>query len=138
MVEGLIRSRLQAEGLEDQVTVSSVGVFASTGEPADRQMVALLAARGIDVGGHRGRALTVSDLVAADLIVVMEEAHRQAIFYRQPHLLYKVYLLSELAGEHDDLPDPHGGPEAGYQAVLGEAERWLVAGWGRLVKLVER
>ena len=63
----------------------------------------------------------------------MEEAHRQAIFHRTPQVLHKVLLLSELAGLHTDLSDPHGQPEAAYRAVLAQVDAYLDAGWPRLL-----
>lgn len=134
MVAALIQERLNESGLVDQVSVHSAGVFAQPGYAAAPVMVSRLAARGVDLSQHISAPITADDITGADLIVVMEEAHRQAVFYRAPHLLYKVFRLSELAGKHDDLADPYGGPEAGYDRAIALAEQYLDAGWPQLLR----
>ena len=133
MVAALIQERLDKLGLADQVAVRSAGVFAQPGYPAAPAMVSRLAARGLDLTSHVSAPVTSDDIVGADLIVVMEEAHRQAVFYHAPHLLYKVFRLSELAGAHVDLADPYGGPEAGYDQAIALADHYLDAGWSQLM-----
>ena len=66
----------------------------------------LLAERGIDLSGHRATALDEEELRLADLILVSEEAHRQAIFYRSPQALHKVWLLTELNRRRRSRPIP--------------------------------
>ena len=133
MAAALIQDRLDKAGLADQVSVRSAGVFAQPGYAAAPAMVSRLAARNLDISQHSSAPLTSSDIASADLIVVMEEAHRQAIFYRAPHLLYKVFRLSELAGKHVDLADPYGGPEEGYDRAIALADQYLEAGWPQLL-----
>lgn len=72
-------------------------------------------------------------LSAADLILVMEEAHRQSLFYRLPSVLPKIFLLSELAGRHDEVADPYGMLFA-HQATLDLVTELLKAGWPQLLK----
>jgi protein-tyrosine-phosphatase len=64
----------------------------------------------------------------------MEEAHRQSLFYRLPSALPKIFLLSELAGRHDEVADPYGMPAAIYQATLELVTELLKAGWPQLLK----
>ena len=130
-VAALIQLRLAAAGLADQVTTTTAGVFGVAGQPADVMMAVLLAERKINLNGHRSHPLNNADLTGAALVLVMEEAHRQAIFYRSPQALHKVLLLSELAGHHADLPDPHGGTPSGYRAVIAQVDSYLDAGWPR-------
>ena len=134
-MEGLLRHRLVAAGLGDQATLSSAGVFALQGEPACPRMAALLAMYGIDLSAHRARSIYEGHLLDADLILVMEEAHRRSLFHRQPQRLQRVYLLSELAGEHADLPDPSGRSDAEYRRVITLAEHYLGAGWSYFLRV---
>lgn len=133
MVAALIQERLDRLALADQVAVGSAGVFAHPGYPAAPAMVSRLAARGLDLSQHLSAPVAANDIAEADLIVVMEESHRQAIFYRAPHLLYKVFRLSELAGKDVDLADPYGGPEEGYDRAIALADQYLEAGWPHLM-----
>ena len=115
MVAALLEDRLAAAGLADQVRVASAGVFAEAGLPASTTMRLRAAERGLDLSTHRSTLVTEADLAQADLILVMEEAHRKAIFYRAPYLLHKVYRLAELADIHTDLDDPYGGTGGGLR-----------------------
>lgn len=52
LVEGLLRARLAAHQLADQVEVKSTGVYPRAGEKASQYSVELLAAKGIDISRH--------------------------------------------------------------------------------------
>jgi protein-tyrosine phosphatase len=137
MVAALLADRLAAAGLADQVAVSSAGVFAEAGLPASATMRLRAGARGLDLDSHRSTLVTEAELAHADLILVMEEAHRKAIFYRAPFVLPKVFRLAELAGIHEDLADPYGGPEAGYDVAIDLAIRYVDAGWPTLLEKLD-
>lgn len=136
MVEGLIRARLEAEGQAGETRVRSAGVRAYAGFPATETGVALLAARGIDISTHQSRLLTERLLADADLVLVMEEAHRRAVLHLAPQHLHKVHLLTELAGRDDDVADPVGGSRDDYRRTLAELDALLDAGWPTLLRLL--
>jgi protein-tyrosine phosphatase len=137
MVAGILRARLAAHQLADQVEVHSAGVYALVGEKASAYGVELLAAKGIDISRHRAAGLTELDVQQADLILVMEEKHRQSIFHYSPADSYKVMLLSELANERFDLKDPYGQNKAAYVATLAVIERIFDIGWQNLLTRLE-
>jgi protein-tyrosine phosphatase len=128
MAAAILRRRIAELGLEDQIAVLSAGVWAEDGHEASANAVTTLAARGMDLTGHRSRLLTPALLGEADLVLVMEEAHRRSLFYLAPQYLSKVYLLTEMSGKHTDVADPHGGPAEGYVRTADELERLIGAG----------
>lgn len=134
MVTGILNARLTVQGLDQQVRVSSAGLYAAVGEPASAESVALLAEQGIDIGAHRAQQVDERRLHQADLILVMEERHRQQIFYYAPEVLHKVILLSELVHEHVDLKDPYNQPRSVYQATLARITDLLERGWDQLLE----
>ena len=95
--------------------------------------VTLLAARGIDISRHQARPLTDALLREADLILVMEEAHRSAIARQAPQHLAKVRLFTELAGGRDDVADPVGGTLDDYRRTLAGMDAVLDQGWTTLL-----
>lgn len=133
MVKGILRARLDTTGLRQHVHVRSAGTSALDGQPAADQSIALLAAKGIDISGHRSSQLQEWDIKQADVILAMEESHRREIFYYLPEALSKVMLFSELVFEQDDLADPYGGNRADYEATLQRIEDVLTRGWRRLL-----
>jgi protein-tyrosine phosphatase len=133
MAEAILRQRIAGLGLTDQVEVLSAGRWATNGQPANEDAITVLAARDISLTGHRSQPLTLQLLDRADIVLVMEEAHRRSIFYLAPKHLYKVLLLTELAGSHDDIDDPYGGPFEGYVNTEAQLETLIDTGLRRLL-----
>lgn len=138
MVMALLREQIRAAGLTDQIEVESAGTAGLEGAAASRYAVEVVAERGLDLSTHVAQGLTSQAIRQADLILVMEEAHRQRIFHRAPDHLYKVVLFHELVGEHTDLADPYGGERADYTTALARIEHVLTAGWPRLLAQLRR
>lgn len=134
MAAGLLRRRLADAGLDGEVEVISRGVYALDGQAASTPAVALLGENGVDIGGHVAATLTADDLRRADVVLVMEEAHRRTIFYTTPQYMRKVLLWTELGGEHGDVPDPYGLDRAAYASTYSLLERLLAQGWPRLLE----
>ena len=88
----------------------------------------------MDLTGHRSRLLTPALLGEADLVLVMEEAHRRSLFHLAPQHLGKVYLLTEMSGRHADVADPYGGPAEGYARTADELERLIDAGMPMILR----
>ncbi len=134
MAYGLLRWRLAQLGLDQEVVVETAGTYALETQPPARLAQEVLAEQGIDISHHRARTVTRDLLEAADLIIVMAEQHRQTIFHRVPHVLPRVLLLSELAGEHRDIPDPYGGPREEYEMTAAMIDTYIERGLPRLLK----
>jgi protein-tyrosine-phosphatase len=136
MAAAIMRQRITDMGLSDQVEVKSAGVWARSGQPASQDAITVLAGRGISLGAHRSQPLTPELLDRVDIVLVMEESHRQSIFHLAPKHLGKVLLLTELSGLHDDVEDPYGGPIEGYINTAARLEALIDAGLPRLLRLL--
>ena len=134
IVAGLLERYIETAGLSDQLAVQSAGTGAAPGMAASVHSVTVLARKGIDIADHQSQRLTFDLIEEANLILVMEEAHRNHIFYQSPENLDKVLLLSELVGLNGDIADPIGQDEAAYRRTLREVENMLVIGWPRLLQ----
>jgi protein-tyrosine phosphatase len=137
MAEALLRQRLAAMGLADQVAVLSAGVWAEEGRPASRDAIMTLRPRGIVLVDHRSQPITEDLLDQADLVLVMEEAHRRSLFYVSPQHLGKVFLLSEMADRHDDVEDPFGGTTEDYTRTVALLDQLLDAGLPQILKRID-
>ncbi len=114
-----MRQRVRELGLDTEITVASAGVWALEGKPASANAVTTLAGRGIDISQHIAHTLDLKDLEQASIVLVMEEQHRRSIFYLSPMALRKVFLLTEMVGQHEDVADPYGGSLAEYNKTAG-------------------
>ncbi len=85
--------------------VRSAGVGALIGQPADETTAALMRDRGIDIGEHRASQLLRQDLRQADLVLVMENHHREAVFDLDPTARGKTFLLGHWT--NTEIPDPY-------------------------------
>jgi len=139
MACALIQQRLLAAKLADPVVVESAGVWATDGSSATSPAIAVMAdLYAIDISHARSRQLTDRAIQEADIVLVMEERHRRHIFHRAPEALSRVVLFSELAGKHDDIPDPFGADRAAYVATAERLAQGLEAGWDTLERLVQK
>ncbi len=138
----LAQGALQGAGaLEaNAVRISSAGVGAAPGQPASPLAIAACDPRGVDLRDHRSRPLTEEILARADLVLVMEAHHRDAITAHHPAARDKVHLLSELAGDAGGrgVADPFLGDARRYAETCETLARLLRAAWPRLLERITR
>jgi protein-tyrosine phosphatase len=128
MAAGLMRKRIADTGLAEQISVESAGIWASEGRGASENTVAVLKERGVSLAEHQSQPVSMALLRRADIILVMEEAHRRSLFYLAPEFLDKVYLLTEMVGQYEDVDDPYGGKIEEYVKTVNLMERLIEAG----------
>ncbi|MCX7707172.1 MAG: low molecular weight protein arginine phosphatase [Anaerolineae bacterium] len=134
MAAAIMRRRIAELGLADQVEVLSAGVWAEEGLEASRNAVTVLGRRECDLTGHRSQQVTPALLDQANIVLVMEEAHRRSLFYMAPQHLSKVFLLAEMAGEYEEVADPYGGPIEEYEQTADLLEKLIDAGLPRILR----
>jgi protein-tyrosine-phosphatase len=135
MAVGLLRQRLVEKGLDSQYQVVSSGVYALDERPASRNGIFVMAERGIDITDHIAHTVTGSDMIRANLVLAMSREHTQALRQAWAHYGWKVYLLSEMAGERKDVKDPFGGSIAQYRAAADVISGYIDRGLERILEL---
>jgi len=115
MAEAVLRRRVPS------LQVSSAGIAALVGRPADPIAVALLAERGVDISEHRARQLTAAMVEASDLVVVMEERHVADVEALTPAARGRVHLLGRFG--RFEIPDPYRRPREAFEEALGLIDR---------------
>jgi protein-tyrosine phosphatase len=136
MAEAFLKRTLAREGLTGYV-VRSAGVWAANGRPASPYAIQVMARRGMDISRHRAHSLTRADVEEADLILAMASEHVEAIEMLLPQYRPKIHLLSEMAGRHDDIPDPGGGPLYEYLQCADELEDLIEQSCPQILKLAK-
>ena len=86
--------------------VSSAGIIAKDGVPADPNSVQLCEQAGLDLASHKSRHLTAEICAENDLILVMEPQHVRDVAERFPQASGKTMLMGKWIGV-DEIPDPH-------------------------------
>jgi len=132
MAQGLFKNMLRKEGIKD-VKVSSAGIAALPSFAIYGVLEKVLKEEDIEISNHKPTRVTPQIVKDADLILVMERRHKEAILEMAPEVKNRVFLLKEFAGEKKnlDIPDPIGQPEEAYRSRLQEIK-------GCLVKILEK
>ena len=100
--EYLLKEKLAGKN----ISVSSAGLTALVGKPADSMAKQLAQAHGINMDSHQGRQLN-SQLVAENsVILVMEQRHLDDLHNRYPEARGKTFLLGKWLGDKE-IPDPY-------------------------------
>ncbi|MEI6146788.1 MAG: low molecular weight phosphotyrosine protein phosphatase [Methylococcales bacterium] len=114
MAEALLKSTLSTR--PNVYQVSSAGIGALVGHPADNKAKQLMIEKGIDISEHRADQLNEDMIRKADIILVMESAHKQAIEAKQPSAKGKIFRLGEWGGF--DIPDPYQRDHEVFESVM--------------------
>lgn len=103
MAEAILKHRLEAGKFTTSVT--SAGIAALVGKPADPIVQELLLEQGIDCSQHRARQLTSAMLLESELVLVMDQEQRKEIECRFPSSCGKVHILGKWG--NFEVPDPY-------------------------------
>jgi len=122
LAQQLLKHEIEEIGA-DEIHISSVGLYAYDGNPPDPIMVTYLKEKEIPIGGHSARLIAEHDVDWADIILVMEKMHLEAIGERWPGSCNKMKLLGEyIAGDlvADDIIDPYGKSPYHYRLAQSQ------------------
>ncbi|WP_253958769.1 low molecular weight protein-tyrosine-phosphatase [Paraburkholderia fungorum] len=112
-----------------EIKITSAGLAALVGMPADQYAIDLLAHRGVDLTSHVARQLSWGMAKDADLIFSMDSGQKKAAESAFPFISGKVFRL----GEHSktDVLDPYRKGRAAFEQALAAIDRgimdWLPA-----------
>jgi protein-tyrosine phosphatase len=99
--------KLKENSIPGSWTVTSSGTWTRAGCSAHTAAIKEATRLGLDLSQHRSREVNAVILEDADLVVVMENSHREALAIEFPQVDRKVALLTELAGDVPvDVIDP--------------------------------
>lgn len=121
MAAALLARRLAAR--RPGIVVSSAGIAALEGRPADPIAVELLRERGVDLASHRARQLTEALVMDAELVVAMEQGHVRDIEAAFPRARGRVHRLGRWG--NFDVPDPYRRPRAAFEHALACIDRGI-------------
>jgi protein-tyrosine phosphatase len=133
MAEALFKALLSERGEEDEWKIASAGVWAAPGYPATDNARVILEERGLDISAHLSQPTSRDLLGEYHLVLVMENAHKEALQAHYPELADRVVLFRNLAGDDSDFEDPVGGSLDQYRGAADEIQHILTSGFGQIV-----
>lgn len=99
MAEVMLRDALPGK------TISSAGLGALIGKPADPSSLQLMTEQNIDISSHRAQQISASLVAQAELILVMDLEQKKYVENQYVGARGKVFRLGE--SEQIDIPDPY-------------------------------
>ncbi len=114
MGEALLAEAVQKT--HPDVVVSSAGLGALVGRPADPITQELMYARGLDVSTHRARQTTPELIFSSDLILTMSTEQQLQLEKQYPSARGRVHRIGKW-GEYD-ISDPFKRPKAAFEHAL--------------------
>ncbi len=121
MAEGLLKKILLENASEKpyftNIKVLSSGIYATDGTPPTDEAIKVMQQIGIDISNHRSRRLTKQMVLSADIILVMEVKHIEAVCSISQNALNKTWLLRQSDKKENSLeiPDPLRKPLEVYE-----------------------
>ena len=131
--EVVLRERLRASGLADQVVVDSAGTGSwHVGSPPDARSQRHALRRGYDMSGLRARKVVDADFSRFDLMLAMDRDNLADLERLRPDSAVVELLLFAAV----EVPDPYAGGPDGFDRVLDiieeASDHWIVELNGRL------
>jgi protein-tyrosine phosphatase len=124
--EGLFLHRVAQAGLSERIKVDSAGTHDyHVGEAPDPRAQEAASRRGYDLSRLRGRQVIRRDFLEFDYVLAMDQHNLKALAPICPREhAGKLKLFMEFAAGAEDLeiPDPYGGEEGDFEAVLDRLE----------------
>ncbi|HZP12305.1 MAG TPA: low molecular weight protein-tyrosine-phosphatase [Nevskiaceae bacterium] len=122
MAEALFKAKLPPD-----IEVSSAGIAALVGAPADPLAVEVMREHGSDISAHRGRQVVLPFLTGADLILGLDQTHTSGLLRQYPVLRGRVHKLLQWRS-NADVADPFGQDKAAFQRAYEHID-WGVDDW---------
>lgn len=120
--EGVLRHRIEAEGLTEKIAVDSAGTHAyHVGEAPDHRSIHAAKKRGVAIDGLRARKIVPSDFHDFDLILALDDEHLRHLQSMAPKdAAAQTALFLEYAGgtQEKEVPDPYYGDTHHFEYVL--------------------
>jgi protein-tyrosine phosphatase len=122
MAEAVVGHMLKLEGLAANTTIDSAGTHDfNIGLPPDPRARQAALQRGYDMTGMRARQVQSADFADFDMILAMDRRNLAALESCCPaqHRHKLALFLGYAAGiDADEVPDPYGEPQEGFEHVL--------------------
>lgn len=130
MAEGIFKEMLKKNN-QKHIKVSSAGISATEGQPANLKAIKVLEEKGIDISLHRSKQINDDMIKRSDLILTMTDIHKKIIKKYFPNSINKIFTLKEYAYKindekmdrnNSDIADPYGMDYIVYEQSMMEID----------------
>ena len=135
MGEAILKRLVSGRPDADQWCIESAGTWAMDGYQPAASSQLVMQTMGMDISHHQSQSVTYDLLQQFDLILTMENQHKEGLSIEFEGLKDRIYMLSEMVGSTEDIPDPMGGELADYEETAHKLERMLSNGLDQIYML---
>jgi protein-tyrosine-phosphatase len=129
IAEGILKKLLANSPGYQTAFVASAGIDALENFTPDQNTLEVCTKRKIFIGSHKARQLTIVMLKNADIVLCMENVHKQRILSAFPKYSKHVFLLKEYLHKDSlddtEIKDPTGKSKQKYEKCFKEIEKEL-------------
>ena len=138
MAEAILKSLVAKRPDAAEWHIESAGTWAREGAPAAILSQLAVQDKGIDISNHRSKPVTRVLLHHFDLVLTMERQQKEGLILEFKQFADRIYMLSEMVGRFEDVPDPIGGEFIYYQATAKLMEGFLSGGLEKIYQLARK
>lgn len=135
MAEAILKRLVAVRPDAVQWHIASAGTWARYGAPASVLSQQVVQGMGLDISDHQSQPVTLELVQKSDLILTMESQQKEGLILQYGPYAGRIYMLSEMVGRVEDVPDPVGGVLADYQSASQKIESFLSAGLDKIQAL---
>ena len=122
MAEKYFNYKISEKNLEEKYKAISSGTSAINGESSTENAIEVMKKYGVDLSNHEAVHIKNADILNADYIFAMTQAHKDTKLLAYPELKDKTYILKEYIGicDYVDIDDPWGWDYTVYENCAKE------------------
>ena len=138
LAEAYFQYLIDQDQNNQHVLVESAGTWAWEGAQATSDAQIIAERLGLSLSKHRSREVSEFILKDADLVLVMENGHKEGILQEFPFASDRVFLLSEvIKGLAFNIPDPYVTGESPYR-IGNELIALIKEGFEKILNFAEK
>lgn len=122
-----------AEKSVSEFKISSAGINALVGYPADAFAQEIMKRKGFDISRHRARQITIDLLLKADLVLVMERLQQKHLECNFPGLYGRIHRLGKW--REVDISDPYQHQKETFEQTFELIEQCIIDWKEQLINL---
>ena len=133
MAEALFKNIILERGEESEWNIASAGVWAVPRYPATENARVVMVERELDISAHLSQPTSRDLLGEYHLVLVMENAHKEALQADYPEYADRLILFRNLAGDDRDFEDPVGGSLDRYRGAAEDFQNIILEGFDQIM-----
>jgi protein-tyrosine-phosphatase len=137
MGEAILKQLVAARSDAGEWRIESAGTWALHGSSPAPLSQLVMQTRGLDISHHQSQPVTEELIQQFDLVLTMESNHKEGLQLVFKDHADRIFMLSEMVGQREDISDPIGGELEDYHDTADRLEKILSQGLERIIQVVK-